>query len=264
MVSGSDLSPEAAPFIADLYRGDGRKLVYEPLMDQWLGDDDLITANVQAQSDLYQSAVVQYGEGSLEAGQAKAQLDAMMSLQADPSVRAGVSTITKGLLNATLTDDWEGYIKLVAPKVEGLLSDGEEVSTAVKNSLMDLIDRPGLSPSQKMRIAANWTTTQGYAFKKEGFNDQGAAALNTAARNKYLEVVEKWASATETEQQPVTTEMGKFLALDSGDPYRAQRVFLKMATLESIEDLTSERTSYMSPLEQVKLQSQMELARDEY
>jgi hypothetical protein len=62
-------------------------------------------------------------------------------------------------------------------------------------------------------------------------------ALNTAARSKFLMVAEKWASATESEQQPVSSEMGAFLGLDSSDVYRSQRVFLRGATLQSINDL---------------------------
>jgi len=238
ILSGSDLSPESVDFVGKLYRGEGQDLIFDPLMDQWLGDDAMIAANVSAQNDLYQRSLVENGPDALETIQLKAELDARMSLQSDPSVRAGITTVTKSLLNAALTDDWDSYLQLLAPQAEGvLLSNGDGIDPTAKQSLMDLVNRPGMSPAQKMREAANWAITRNYAFKKESLGDQPSVALNTAARSKFLMVAEKWASATESEQQPVSSEMGAFLGLDSSDVYRSQRVFLRGATLQSINDL---------------------------
>lgn len=230
-----EYTPQEAEALAALYQGNGRSLVLEPMMGNFLGSQEHQAAQLNVWQDIRDAAAATGDERRAE--QADLQIKQLQAFQSNPGVDAQISAVTELMLHGAADGKWDNFIQTVGRESTGVLDTTGGVSEAANTAWEEQVMRDGLSPANQLRAAARWAVTHKLVFHQDSqIETGGGVKLNPLATSKFLDVAEKWAQSLEQEQMAMPDAARQFIG--AGDSIHAPQIaFLRLATIDSVQDL---------------------------
>jgi hypothetical protein len=233
----SGLSREAAQQILPLFQGRGDELIFRPVMQAALGDDETWEARLSNAQAALEQSVEQYGPESAITQTAAAKVKQIADLQSRPALRAGVESLTRQTLVAAESGDWESLAASFAVGTEAAnLLSPDGLNSSAKDALATAINE-NAPLSVQLRQFKSWALGAGIVFRTGQPGAQATSDANAEAADLYAKVIDHWAGVLDSEQRTLSTEAGNFMGLDSNDPFRPQRAVLRMATISDVSEL---------------------------
>lgn len=242
LVDRGDLNPliaqgytiEEAEIYANLSQSNGRSLVLEPVMNQFIGTRDEQSAEMNLWQDRRDEAAALGDERGLE--QADAEIKRIQAFQSNPAVDVKISTLTEMMLEGAATGDWSSFKQAMGADKQGLLDpETGKLSKSAQEAWDNQVMREGLSPANQLRAAARWASSYNMVFHQDS-QIGTETKVNPLAQAKFLDVAERWAQTVEQEQMNMGASGRQFLGVEDGR-FNGQQAFLRMTTLQSLEDL---------------------------
>jgi len=265
LIDRGDLSPiiaqgytiEEAETYANLNQSNGRNLVLEPVMNQFIGTRDEQSAEMNLWQDRRDEAAALGDERGLE--QADAEVKRIQAFQSNPAVDVKISTLTEMMLTGAADGDWSSFLQTMGAEKEGLLNpETGKLSKAAQEAWDNQVMREGLSPANQVRAAARWASSYNLVFHQDS-QIGSETKLNPLAQAKFLDVAERWAQTIEQEQMSMGAGGRQFLGVEDGR-FNGQQAFLRMTTLQSLDDLGKPKQRNLTEEQKVDIDAQIRSA----